>query len=217
MLQSITSYLNNATHLNQAQIFVVCEFKRNIIKRKEHSLDCSKCRDKSYSIVEIKKFIQEEPSLEQSRIRFIDLGIQIKIDQQYNYFRHINPRKKKTILQILDAYIDNLAQEETKLLQDALSIYFDNTYQGKEMENLICGEKDQPEPLLCHIYSFMIFDRLSSHYARYEYLDQFKIIEYFNQRDKVFINLYIYKQNLSKNQQSQECVHFPSNLTKFID
>lgn len=46
--------------------------------------------DKSFSITEISKFIKEEPALEPSPIRLLDLG--------NNYFRHINPRKKKTML-----------------------------------------------------------------------------------------------------------------------
>lgn len=39
------------------------------------------------------------------------------------------------------------------------------------MEHLSFDEMDLPEDLLWHLYSLMIFDRISSQYARYEYLD----------------------------------------------
>ncbi|CAD8095936.1 unnamed protein product [Paramecium primaurelia] len=65
---------------------------------------------------------------------------------------------------------------------------FKMPYQWKDMEALSCEEKDFPEPLLWHIYSLMIFDRLSSDYAKYEYLDQFGAIEYFHKRDKFKMN-----------------------------
>ena len=64
--------------------------------------------------------------MEQSPIRLMDLG--------KNYFRHINPRKKKTMLQLLDAYVDNLTETEEASFEDALSIYFDNSYKGKDMD-----------------------------------------------------------------------------------
>ncbi|CAD8127197.1 unnamed protein product [Paramecium sonneborni] len=185
MIRSIACHLRRATQLNQVQKCLPKYFLSENVKEKQLRENdmlwiAANADDKRCSIVEIQKFIQEEPLLEQSPIRLMDLG--------NNYFRHINPRKKKTMLQLLDAYVDNLTEDETNLFQDALSIYFDNTYQGKDMEDLTCEEKDLPEPLFWHIYSLMIFDRLSSHYARYEYLDQFRIIEYFNQRDKSKIN-----------------------------
>lgn len=34
------------------------------------------------------------------------------MDLGKNYFRHINPRKKKTMLQLLDAYAENLTEKE---------------------------------------------------------------------------------------------------------
>lgn len=55
-----------------------------------------------------------------------------------------------------------------------------------------------PEDLLWHISSLMVFDRISSHYARYEYLDQFRIIEYFNKRDKVCIYIKFKKEKINK-------------------
>lgn len=36
------------------------------------------------------------------------------MDLGNNYFRHINPKKKKTMLQLLDAYVDNLTESEIK-------------------------------------------------------------------------------------------------------
>lgn len=47
---------------------------------------------------------------------------------------------------------------------------------------------DLSEPLLWHLYSLMILDRVSSHYARFEYLDQFRLIDYFNKRKREHIN-----------------------------
>lgn len=60
--------------------------------------------DKRSSLQELQKYMAEEPPLEPSPIRLIDLG--------KNYFRHINPRKKKTMIQLLDAYVENLSEDE---------------------------------------------------------------------------------------------------------
>ena len=54
------------------------------------------------------KFLEKvgvnEPNLYFSKIRQLDLG--------KNYFKHINPRKRKTLLEILDAYLENLKEKE---------------------------------------------------------------------------------------------------------
>ncbi len=42
----------------------------------------------------------EIPELKTSKIRYLDIG--------NNYFKILNPRNKKNIINILDAYINNL-------------------------------------------------------------------------------------------------------------
>lgn len=123
-------------------------------------------------------YLAEEPLLEPSPIRIMDLG--------NNYFRHINPRKKKTMLQIMDAYVENLNAEDRQAFEKTLPIYFDNRFQGQDIDAI--EDLDLDESILWHLYSLMIFDRISSHYARYEYLDHFKHIEYFNSRPLEKIN-----------------------------
>ncbi|CAK56127.1 unnamed protein product (macronuclear) [Paramecium tetraurelia] len=185
MIKSFSFLLQRISRFPQTSInlprYILSEnVKEKQIRENDMLWIAANADDKRCSISEIQKFIKEEPILEQSPIRLMDLG--------NNYFRHINPRKKKTMLQLLDAYVDNLTESEIKEFQNALSIYFDNSYEGKDLEELNYEEKDLPEQILWHLYSLMIFDRISSQYARYEYLDQFRIIEYFNKRDKEKIN-----------------------------
>jgi hypothetical protein len=62
------------------------------------------------------------PKLLPSRIRYLDIG--------NNYFQHINPRKKKTFITLLDAYIGNILLEKLEVFEQALKIYFQKDGNG---------------------------------------------------------------------------------------
>lgn len=68
------------------------------------SILASLLSDRKSSIEEMKRLMAEQPVLEPSPIRIMDLG--------KNYFRHINPRKKKTMLLLMDAYVENLSEAD---------------------------------------------------------------------------------------------------------
>lgn len=54
--------------------------------------------------------------MKSSRIRYLDIG--------NNYFSNLNPRTKKNIINLLDAYINNLTNDGIEDFETALKIYF---------------------------------------------------------------------------------------------
>ena len=58
------------------------------------------------------------------------------MDLGKNHFRHINPRKKKTMLLMLDAYLENVEDVEKDNFVKALSIYFENNIDNTNIDNL---------------------------------------------------------------------------------
>ncbi|CAD8136144.1 unnamed protein product [Paramecium pentaurelia] len=167
------------TSLSLPQFLLSEKVKEKQLKENDMLWIAANADDKRCSINEIQKFIKEEPLLEQSPIRLMYLG--------NNYF-NIQILKRKRLCFNYQMLMLNLSETEIKDFQNAQFIYFDNSYEGKDLDELNNEEKDLPEQILWHLYSLMIFDRISSQYARYEYLDQFRIIEYFDKKDKEKIN-----------------------------
>ena len=74
---------------------------------------------------------------------------------------------------MLDAYLENLNEEEREDFAKALSIYYENKYCGVNL-NFAQGEDlDVPEELMWHLYTLMLIDRVSGSYARFEYQEHF--------------------------------------------
>ena len=97
-----------------------------------------------------------------------------------NYFKNINPRKKKTLITLLDSYISNLKEQDLQTFSIGLEIYFDNKIDGTNIDNIQGKQLDLDESVLWHLYSLMVFDRIGNHIARFEYLEQYQIIKAFN-------------------------------------
>jgi hypothetical protein len=101
----------------------------------------------------------------------------------HNYFRHINPRRKKILMILLNSYIKIFKTEEDRAeVERALDIFYSN--QGcsqSQICNLIdLEDKEYPDSLLWHLNVIIQMERISSQYSRFEFLEYDKIIKILN-------------------------------------
>ena len=60
-----------------------------------------------------------EPTLKTLKIRRIDIG--------RNYFKSVQPKRKKTLMFLLESFLHNLSIKEEKEFEVALDLYFNIT------------------------------------------------------------------------------------------
>jgi hypothetical protein len=144
----------------------------NILKKPFSSLD-----DKKSCLNFILSRETEKKNLKTSLIRELDIG--------KNYFSQINPRRKKLLTTLLNSYVNALNKtNEIKDFVIALDLYFKNLSNGKKFADLEDKELDFSEETLMHLNNLFSFDRYSTTYCRYEYMDYQIIIERFNKIEK---------------------------------
>lgn len=103
-----------------------------------------------------------------------------KLNIGYNYFRHVNPKRKKLLETLLNSYIKVLNSEEMVDFKNALDIFYNNEYLGVNIQNVLNRELDFPDSLVWHLFSIMIMDRLASQYSRFEYMEYDQLMKQFN-------------------------------------
>jgi hypothetical protein len=108
-------------------------------------------------------------NLSTSPIRLLDVG--------KNYFKHVNTRRKKILMTLLNSYIKQFKDEsEYSELKKALDLFY---LEGKSSIDLE-SEADLSECLLWHLNMIMIMERMASQYSRYEFMEYDKIINNLN-------------------------------------
>ena len=107
--------------------------------------------------------------LKLSPIRAIDIG--------NNYFSNINPKRKKILLTLLNSYIKSNNSDSE--LQKAFDIFYRGNYEEKIIEKVEEREIDISESICKHIYNFFVFERISTTYSRFDYMDYQSIIDFY--------------------------------------
>jgi hypothetical protein len=116
----------------------------------------------------------DQPSINISRIRSLDVG--------KNYFSKIDPKRRKYLITLLNSYSKIIPEDDLNEFEAALDIYFNNQHEGKCVTDLREEKLNLSMIIIQHLYFLMTLDRLSSQYARYDYLDYHTIIQQLNSR-----------------------------------
>jgi hypothetical protein len=108
-------------------------------------------------------------------IRLLNIG--------HNYFRHINPRRKKILMILLNSYVKifKTAEERTEV-ERALDIFYSHqrSSQSRTSTMIDLEEIEYPDSLLWHLNVIIQMERISSQYSRFEFLEYDKIIKILN-------------------------------------
>lgn len=98
-----------------------------------------------------------------------------------NYFRHINPKRKKILMTLLNSYIKNFKSEKFDgEIKQAFDLFYNNKINGKNFQDATGSEYELSETLLWHLEVIMLMERISSQYSRFEFLEYDKIIKILN-------------------------------------
>jgi hypothetical protein len=108
--------------------------------------------------------------LSTSHIRLLNIG--------KNYFRHINPRRKKILMDLLNSYFKQFEEKEEILT--VLDLYYNNDNKGNKFSDLNTDDMEFSESILWHLHSLIILDRIASQYSRYEFMEYDQIINSLN-------------------------------------
>lgn len=121
--------------------------------------------------------IPKSKELFTSTIRSLNIG--------KNYFRYVNPRRKKILLTLMNSYIK---QFEDKQIQNeiivVLDLFYNNELNGKKFNELNPEELEFSESILWHLNSIVILDRIASQYSRFEFTEYDQIIKQLNNVSK---------------------------------
>ena len=114
-----------------------------------------------------------EPTLKTLKIRRIDIG--------RNHFKSVQPKRKKTLMFLLESLLHNLSIKEEKEFEVALDLYFNNEYEGKNPIEIInkC-HLNLSEDLYWYLYVLTTIDNMATQYARYEFLEYYNTIKELN-------------------------------------
>ena len=117
-------------------------------------------------------FTNNEPPLKTLNIRRVDIG--------RNYFMNIQPKRKKTLMILLESYLQNLSQIEEKEFEVALELFFKNEYQGKPIDISTNSHLCLSDDLYWYLYVLTTIDNMATQYARFDYLEYHSTIKELN-------------------------------------
>lgn len=146
--------------------------KNNILfdKKRSNYFDFSKANH-TYKMEEVLRSVNKH-SIKSSPIRTLDIG--------KNYFSHINPKRKKILMTLLNSYLKALTSEEVTEFELALDIFYKGTLYGKKISDLEDKEMNISAGICWHINTLFFFERTATSYCRFEYMDYHNVIEIFN-------------------------------------
>lgn len=117
------------------------------------------------------------PPLSVSNIRKLNVG--------YNYFRYINPNRKKVLCTLLNSYSEQFKEEEaSRDFKSALDLFYNEHLEGVTFSDAIYKEFNLNETILWHLYSIMVLDRTASQYSRFEFMQYDQLMKQLNQIPK---------------------------------
>lgn len=112
-----------------------------------------------------------------SPIRVLNIG--------YNYFRHVNPKRKKILMTLLNSYIKQFSENEKHLeIKKALDLFYNKEINSTTIKKFEEKEMNLSEELLWHLNMIIIMERIASQYSRWEFLEYDKIINVLNATPK---------------------------------
>jgi DNA-binding ferritin-like protein (Dps family) len=103
-----------------------------------------------------------------------------------NYFRYINPKRKKILMTLLNSYIKQFQTKESQEeMTTVLDLFYNGEYKGKKFSSLASEDFEYfSESILWHLNALIILDRIASQYTRYEFFEYDQVINSLNEIPK---------------------------------